>query len=128
NQLEDPADFISGIDHQRFAGHRIGHNRAVALQHAHGKTDVDQSSLGAFDRGYRFSHLASIASHLASHPRSGPRSWPRKQEGSLDRATVETGWFQAVAASRWPQACQTIISLRILTVSCAMSYYSAHSI
>ena len=42
-QLQNAADFVAGIDHQRLARDRIADDRAIALQHSYRNGDVNES-------------------------------------------------------------------------------------
>jgi hypothetical protein len=45
-QIKDALDLVSGVDHNGFPRDRVSDDRTVALQHAHGKLDVDHFRLG----------------------------------------------------------------------------------
>ncbi len=48
-KVQDAIYFIAGVQHQRFARHRIADDGTVALQDPHGDGDLDQSVMGGIE-------------------------------------------------------------------------------
>ena len=59
-QFEDARNFVSRVDDQRFPGHRIADNRAIALQHSHWNGDVDQTVRDGIERWNCVAHIFQV--------------------------------------------------------------------
>jgi hypothetical protein len=55
-KVEDAVDFVPGIDNESFASDGVADDRAIALQHADGDGDVNQSILRSAERGQAVKH------------------------------------------------------------------------
>src|SRR5216683_4313180 len=84
-EVQNAADLIAGIDHQRFARDRIPDNRAVALQHPHGNRDVDEALLFHADCWCQLVHLPKYNIHASDS------NIARKTRASAVCYTVSSG-------------------------------------
>ena len=83
-QVQNARDLVAGIDDQGFARERVANDGAIALQHADGNGDVNQTFLCGIEGRQApqvVSHPAIIASDSAApFPRSGAQS-PANEKG-----------------------------------------------
>src|SRR5690348_8948344 len=83
-KVENALDLVAGIDDERFARERVADDRAIALQHADGNGDVNQTFLGGIE-GRQTSQVITHAGIIASESAAPfPRSWaesPANEKG-----------------------------------------------
>src|SRR5262249_40280085 len=70
DQVKNPRHFIARVDHQRLARKRIADDRAIALQHAQGNGDMNQTVMGRVQRRHAIPHSKIITLEFRSIPRS----------------------------------------------------------
>src|SRR5215469_2002813 len=86
-EFENAGNFIAGIHHERFVRERVPNDRAIALQHPDGNSDVNQTLLGGIEgrqASQVVSHTAIIALPFDRTPQSArsvtaPQTTPTKK-------------------------------------------------
>src|SRR5271167_388845 len=74
-ELQNPSDFVTRINHKGFAGDWVSDDRAIALEHADRNGDVDQSLRDSVEGGcgvaheFRLYHPLRLIQESGSHGR-----------------------------------------------------------